>query len=907
MSQGIVVGDQLPDPPKRLFTWVDIEEQFALIAARYKWPAWLAGADCWWDGIELTVQEQVELDTVRAWLDKAFGPGSVIDLDGVMSIRLDDPRSRVPVGLEIRVIRGDGVTPRRVPVLRDNALTAHSAQPLMRPESDFPSDVQMIAFHSFKGGVGRTTHAVAMADDVARKGGRVLLIDADLEAPGITWMYREQGGKFDFCYEDLLALLHSSADGSWSDAVEIGAAFLSNQQIGRYADGGRVTVLPVGRRVLLGPPRIEPADLLTSDRSPYFVTEALAALAVGIEADTVIVDLRAGASELSAPILLDPRVQRVFVTTLSGQSLMGTKALVEQLVSRAPTVQGIDPVSAVVITQFRPDAHDDELRLACQDFAEILANSLRLPEGSDAAEMDESVDTSVLSHPIPSPFSEQLLALPSNWDAVTRLLRASNIAQAMESITATPRGTDVSRAPVPHGPSPAEARHLLSEGAGTLIYAEGAAMSSASGFLVTDPLERLLSDHRTEPPVALVVGAKGAGKTFLFAKACVARTWQSFADASGVDGVSVDAPIVPVLESDNLVGGEVSTQGLRDSFAAQYGTIDGAATKQDIKDLLRRHLDSHETSMVTWRTVWLRCLAMAAGLDVESQSPEDALTDVGTRTSVVYVIDGLEDLLQAITDTAKIVALRVLLVDVVDWLRTLRGRPIGLIVFVRRDLVSRAVPQNAGQLLDRYKQYALRWDRTEALRLALWVPHHVGALPAISRPVSELTEGELIAELVPLWGWKMGTEKSREARSHLWVPAALGDYHGQVQARDVVMFLHQAAKESSSLSGWDDRVLVPTAMRKALLECSSSKIREIQEENQELGDLLRKMGQASQTGQVTAPFDYHDLGLNNEEVATLVESGVIRQDRRDNRYHVAEIYRHHLGIASARRARVVGR
>ncbi|MGW4367622.1 KGGVGR-motif variant AAA ATPase [Nocardia takedensis] len=902
----------LPDPPKRLFTWVDVEEHFALIAARRQWPAWLLSADCFWDGIEVVVRPDVTDAEIGGWLDRAFGPGSVMGFGAPTQIRLDDPRTRNPVGLDIRLVRSDDenvVATRRVPALRDSVLTAESARPLERPDRDeLPGETQFVAFHSFKGGVGRTVHGVAMADDLARRGGRVLLVDADLEAPGVTWMYREQGGKFDFCYEDLLALLHSSQDGGWEDAIAIGSPFLSNQQVGRYVDGGRVTVLPVSRRVLLGPPRIEPADLLTAGRPRYFLTEALAALAAEIDASTVIVDLRAGASELSAPILLDPRVQRIFVTSLSDQSLIGTKMLVEQLVSRAPTIQGIDPASAVVITQFRPDTHDEQLRTVCQDFGEILASSLQLPAGSDEAELDETVDTTVLSHPVLSPFSESLLALPSSWDAVTRLLRQINLAQTMNSVLNEPVSADreLVGGTAVSGPTQSEARRRLAEGAGALIYAEGAAMNSASGFLVTDALEKLLTNHRTEPPVVLVVGAKGAGKTFLFAKACVARTWQSFAQASGIADVALDAPIIPVLESDSLQPGEVSTQELRDSFAAAHYLGDGtAATKQSIKDLLQDHLQRGETSAAVWRQIWLRCLALSAGLDPLIE-PEVALTEMGKGWSAVFVIDGLEDLLQAITEDAKSIALRVLLVDVVDWLRTLRGRPIGLIVFVRRDLVSRAVQQNAGQLLDRYKQYSLRWDKTEALRLALWAAHYVDALPPQADSAADMTEDELVAALVPLWGWKMGTERSKQARSHLWVPAALGDYNGQVQARDVVMFLHQAAAESLAISEWDDRVLVPTAMRKALLECSRSKIREIQEENRELGDLLEKMREASRGGQVIAPFDYEVLGLSLQEVTTLVESGVLRRDKRNNRYHVAEIYRHYLGIRS-RRARVVWR
>jgi cellulose biosynthesis protein BcsQ len=73
--------------------------------------------------------------------------------------------------------------------------------------------VRICAFHSFKGGTGRTLHCLALARELAdpkqnRSGarGRVLLVDADFETPGITWMIASQGNRIDFALKDFLAL-----------------------------------------------------------------------------------------------------------------------------------------------------------------------------------------------------------------------------------------------------------------------------------------------------------------------------------------------------------------------------------------------------------------------------------------------------------------------------------------------------------------------------------------------------------------------------------------------------------------------------------------------------------------------------------------------------------------------------
>src|SRR5262249_41021891 len=51
-------------------------------------------------------------------------------------------------------------------------------------------DVYTITFYSFKGGVGRTLALVNVAAQLARRGRKVLLVDFDLEAPGLETFER---------------------------------------------------------------------------------------------------------------------------------------------------------------------------------------------------------------------------------------------------------------------------------------------------------------------------------------------------------------------------------------------------------------------------------------------------------------------------------------------------------------------------------------------------------------------------------------------------------------------------------------------------------------------------------------------------------------------------------------------
>ena len=51
-----------------------------------------------------------------------------------------------------------------------------------------------ITFYSYKGGVGRTTTLALTALQIARKGKKVVVIDMDLEAPGLSTILKQEDG-----------------------------------------------------------------------------------------------------------------------------------------------------------------------------------------------------------------------------------------------------------------------------------------------------------------------------------------------------------------------------------------------------------------------------------------------------------------------------------------------------------------------------------------------------------------------------------------------------------------------------------------------------------------------------------------------------------------------------------------
>ena len=133
----------------------------------------------------------------------------------------------------------------------------------------------VIAFHSFKGGVGRTINALALAKAITkqREDARVLFIDADLEAPGVTWLVKKRFPNPSVSFADFLALIHGSPSSDGKDSMDIVAdrlmeMFFDNMYIlPAFRTGAQFTSL-----------EIKPEHLIQGAQNPFILSEAVAGL-----------------------------------------------------------------------------------------------------------------------------------------------------------------------------------------------------------------------------------------------------------------------------------------------------------------------------------------------------------------------------------------------------------------------------------------------------------------------------------------------------------------------------------------------------------------------------------------------------------------------------------------------------
>ena len=137
----------------------------------------------------------------------------------------------------------------------------------------------------------------------------------------------------------------------------------------------------------------------------------------------------------------------------------------------------------------------------------------------------------------------------------------------------------------------------------------------------------------------------------------------------------------------------------------------------------------------------------------------------------------------------------------------------------------------------------------------------------------------------------MGNDRSREGRSAEWVLAALSDFLGQIQARDVVRLLWRGALKSLGNTQWTDRILAPGAVREAVADCSREKIAEISQENSALKEIFEKLADLD-ADRKSVPFTLEDVNLSPLELQLLELNGIAVAE--GNSYYMAEIFR--LGL-----------
>lgn len=861
--------------------------------------------------LALSLTPQATIEPIKVWLRQIFGPRF---LENNLAIALETENPTSPRLLPIDFERVDedwnpGLGLRLRPTLTAGSVVVYNTPYEVDATDNLDGCPPVLTFHSFKGGMGRTTLALALTAAVHRAGRRALFIDADFEAPGISSLLKHTMPNPRVAFADLLAMAFTSSEVEANDAIDIVAKRLVDQEI----EG--LVVLPCTRD--LGLPSVSPDALtLSGKRSPFFVGSLVARLGKKIGADLVIVDLRAGLSEVVAALFLDPRLQHVLVTTLNGQAIDGTLMLLDrmrEMASRwrtASSTQFDASLPTVIINQCPPGLREasvgqetalaaiavfeEEIRL----FLEQLKPSEIITDQPENPFQEASITTSFIDA------EPAATILPRELRETQRTLSRTSLPDQMYAIFGSllplPSTSGLQQRVVQVDAQQRRAR--LAEYAQKSIFAES---QPQADIYPTASLVNLAERHQSIPPAVTVVGEKGSGKSYTFMSLALSKTWGNFSKKLGVESPiktrSTEALVLPITPAQDLDYDARQAERTVTAEAAQ--TLTGGAPLNDqlIADAVQKQLQQPDVSSpVGWRNFWLDMIAWRAGSKPGVPGAFASFSEeIGPNNTVIGIFDGIETLFSRLrTSEHERAAVEALLRLVPDWLSQLPSKNVGCVIFIREDLARYALVNNFKQFAERYSAFSLRWNWAEASALALWVSQQAGSLPPTVTPESLtiLDEEQRSQALVELWGWKMGPSTSREARSLEWTMSSLSDFNRSIKARDLVRFLAESASRSTPNDVYhDERLLSPRAMRDAIGPCSKERVFETGEENVDLKRIFRKIEDLV-GDQRELPWSYeraHEL-IGSEDVRVLEDNGILF--RSGDEFFVPELYRSGLNL-----------
>ena len=910
----------------KLLTWLDIRRIFRR-KTNYgtNLPENIVSIRCFSDAVEINIADENFINKVNDVLKEWFGDWydeeeSVIRFDigdATLPVEFISEEEPYITDIEIRPFWEE------IAYLESNSESDSETEPAVKkivklPEA-YTEKPSLIAFYSFKGGVGRTlnltAHLFALLDRAKElnESINVLVIDADLEAPGLTYWNALAKQQPSVSFINFLEVYHYSP----IDREKALALFANEvKKSVKHEGNSQVYFLPAFLKdnELLDIP-ILPEHLVRGIDGTWEYGNAIHHLGEILGVDYVFIDLRAGLSEISSPIIFDPRIQRFLVTTINDQSIQGTSLVLKQIGKVAPLEAEVkdkeyyDP--SIVISMLK------------EDFKKLPAFNNALFELISAYVQSEEDKLDEPRLEIKEAYFVEELLYVNDWeDARSKLNRTSisvmKIAQEWAEGELITTSTEESSLSLREETDRLTEVNRLRDLSQRYEYAEN---GEGEDLLVTEPLKNLATNYKEQLPCVVSIGAKGAGKTFNYVQLSRFKYWESFLDK--IDNISTSSEsqtyIFPLLQTGNLLDKAKNvTNEARNNVRKALSENLPEFSPDGFKTKIQKALSNINWAEPEWTEFWINEISIAIGINGENGNVNN-LSIINRELKkknlrIIFLFDGLENIFPEISyQPQQEKALRALIQNVPGQLSEIRQSNIGLIIFLRRDFLRYTIKQDLKQFENLYRPYDLSWDQESFLRLVYWICSKAQLIDANQNIIGSLSKKNILEELQKLWGKKIGADNSNEAYTHSWIFAALTDFNNRLQARDVVRLLYHAAditienyQESQFVKWFANRLLPPQAIRRAIEPCSRKKVDEAKEEYPTFGKWVDETLYQFTPEQKKIPFAVEELGMDQPTVRMLEEMGVIYEDtgKQDTaRFYMPEIFREGLGFSLARGAR----
>lgn len=860
----------------RFYTWKDVERY--LLLHRNSWEEVIDSIEVYPSDIVVHAKEENQ-SVVSSIMQKLFG--TTYDVQK-KAIKLDMGNTLIPIDVQEPDMWSHKKT---VLPLFSNIIYQTSSYPEKTPEA---LSRPVFAFHSYKGGVGRTLSLISFAKAwstlfEADASNRILIVDSDIEAPGMTWLHHESTEDV-FSYFDLLTLIQDNR--SIEEIVDLACSKLKLSTITIETPTRKIdhVFIPTYRyEEQLIDLYATPETLVNHKGKEYALATVLSKICERMGLCAALVDLRAGISEHSSTLLLDPRVKKYLVTSTSTQSIKGTKILLKYILKGLGI--GENTILPEIFLNMVPDTLSDNEKDSIIE--ELLQCYEQEVSGDDSFRFTDNAITEL-------PFASELIHLTSMQQILDNL-NGRGLYFKLEKLIKQNYKEETSTSL--QGFSDNDRNNIL-EQINAVASSQLTAEANANfDVLMTASLKYLSRKYHDSIPTTVVMGAKGSGKTFLYRKMIESRDWKLFCENLDEDlEDTARGCFLPVIATKNSAGIIHTLKACIKSFNSQ---IPCASVSESVFLDNVEKIECQKGQTTDWLHFWQVLLSSSINPQYTNLNEINRYLEMSEK-KVVFLIDGLEDVFTHIsTSENEQTAVRVLCQDIVAQLIA-RYPNIGIIVYLRRDMAQSSIKVNFKQFEQANGQAELKWSSNDALRLVVWLV--AKACPQLyKRPdeIDRVSQTVIDETLVRLWGIKLGKPSSNEAYSSRWILAALSDFNGQLQARDIIRFLKYASASPKKMT-YTDRIIMPAELRTAVSTCSYEKIDEVKQEYYALRPIFEKLENLPEDQKILPLLPQH-ANLSGDEERRMLQEGYLKRD--GDKLYLPEIIRHALGFKYEKGAR----
>jgi Cdc6-like AAA superfamily ATPase len=781
---------------------------------------------------------------------------------------------------------------------------------------------KIITFYSFKGGVGRTTSMVMTALQLTRQGKKVVLIDFDLEAPGLsTLLVPEQLPDYGVVDYLLERQIYSNTSVKL-DIDEYIYSFQDKQLVG--SNGGQLYVLPASNlnfestdaylekmgRLDFGTPNY------AHDVNP--ISDMLNQISDRFDPDFILLDARTGIHDVGGLTLTQFTDIAFLLFYGNEQNAAGMRLVLPKVIeANIPFFLINSPVP------LSEEESKEEKEFYLENSYNILVECGYYSEGVLPDLYEESAEH--------FPYSinyNPMAALINSSSKIERMLEDNGrlnvylkLAEQIASFSFEEKISDI--------PFKDESKSNILESISEIMSGNTAA--SENEFKNDEDLINKfypLKEHRFifETDKILILGPKGSGKTALFSVLEHSKYAKELASYLGLSDESIKGThwITGLKQSREFPSSEnflaVGKEGNISTYKRYWKLL---AIRSMIRQLnieilpLPGDLDNKLELIST-----IRELSEDINLSEKIEEYLEMLDDMlaQKKEKIIIVYDALDVLLKKEYRGEMISALIGLWYEYLPRFKNIRVK-----IFLRDDIFNNEVNitdkvklRNYSETLDwTYDELlAMVWKRmaqkseglakifTESLRsLGLLLRHEekLGYIPKADEEVNK-------AFLKVLIGERMGTGKA--AFSYNWIRNHLADTNDKIVPRSILkLFASSSRKELDSLFHYSANSLIrPKSLHSVMPDVSIDRVYDLLDEYEEYKQIFTNLKDYLQK----FPANEDDLktalrkcgvpeGKENSTIDDLVDIGVMKPYQRKKsdpiRYHIPDIFLIGLGLS----------